>query len=148
MYIKNCLFVLLCLETSLLLHLFLFSPKETSTISQFYRRRWNRVLAFDSLRCHQWRWGSFGAVGLTVFGLRCPINIIFRPDLLWYQYHWNDILVYCFIMLGTFSTTLLLYFFFSNWKQWIAGWTALSSPVTSLVVMATTCDATGGVWGR
>ena len=53
-----------------------------------------------------------------------------------------------FIMLGTFSAILLLYFFFSNWKQGIVGWTALSSPETPLVVMATTCDATGGVWGR
>ena len=48
----------------------------------------------------------------------------------------------------TFSTILLLYFFFSNWKQGIAGWTALSSPGAPLVVMATTCDATGGIWGR
>ena len=49
---------------------------------------------------------------------------------------------------GTFSTILLLYFSFSNWKQGIAGWTALSSPGAPLVVMATTCDATGGIWGR
>ena len=49
---------------------------------------------------------------------------------------------------GTFSTILLLYFIFSNWKQGIAGWTALSSPGAPLVVMATTCDATGGIWGR
>ena len=48
----------------------------------------------------------------------------------------------------TFSTILLLYFSFSNWKQGIAGWTALSSPGAPLVVMATTCDATGGIWGR
>ena len=47
----------------------------------------------------------------------------------------------------TFSTILLLYFF-SRWKQGIAGWTALSSPGAPLVVMATTCDATGGIWGR
>ena len=48
----------------------------------------------------------------------------------------------------TFSTILLLYFSFSNWKQGIAGWTALPSPGAPLVVMATTCDATGGIWGR
>ena len=48
----------------------------------------------------------------------------------------------------TFSTILLLYFFFSNWKQGIAGWTALSSPGAPLVDMATTFDATGGIWGR
>ena len=49
---------------------------------------------------------------------------------------------------GTFSTILLLYFSFSNWKQGITGWTTLSSPGSPLVVMATTCGATGGIWGR
>ena len=49
---------------------------------------------------------------------------------------------------GTFSTILLLYFSFSNWKQGITGWTILSSPGAPLVVMATTCGATGGIWGR
>ena len=48
---------------------------------------------------------------------------------------------------GTFSTILLLYFSFSNWKQGITGWTTLSSPGAPLVVMATTCGATGGIWG-
>ena len=89
MCMKILYIVLLCLETSLSLHLSLFSPKEASTISQFYRRRWHRVLAFDSVRCHRWRWGSVGVVGLTVFGLPCPINIIFTPDLLWYPHCWN-----------------------------------------------------------
>ena len=89
MCMKILFIVLLCLETSLSLHLFLFSPKEASRISQFYRRRWHRVLAFDSVRCHRWRWGSVGVVGLTVFGLRCPINIIFTPVLLWYPHYWN-----------------------------------------------------------
>ena len=32
---------------------------------------------------------SVGVVGLTVFGLRCPINIIFTPVLLWYPHYWN-----------------------------------------------------------
>ena len=86
---KFCLFVLLCLETSLSLHLFLFSPKDASTISQFYRRRWHRVLAFDSVWCHRWRWVSVGVVGLTVFSIRCPINIILTTDLLWYPHYWN-----------------------------------------------------------
>ena len=49
---------------------------------------------------------------------------------------------------GTFSTISLLYFSFSNWKQGITGWTTLSSPGAPLVVMATTCGATGGIWGR
>ena len=49
---------------------------------------------------------------------------------------------------GTFSTILLLYFSFVNWKQGITGWTTLSSPGAPLVVMATTCGATGGIWGR
>ena len=49
---------------------------------------------------------------------------------------------------GTFSTILLPYFSFSNWKQGITGWTTLSSPGAPLVVMATTCGATGGIWGR
>ena len=49
---------------------------------------------------------------------------------------------------GTVSTILLLYFSFSNWKQGITGWTTLSSPGAPLVVMATTCGATGGIWGR
>ena len=89
MCMKILYIVLLCLKTSLSLHLFLLSPKEASTISQFYRRRWHRVLAFDSVRCHRWRWGSVGVVGLTVFGLRCPINIIFTPVLLWYPHKWN-----------------------------------------------------------
>ena len=89
MCMKILYIVLLCLKTSLSLHLFLFSPKEASTISQFYRRRWHRVLALDSVRCHRWRWGSVGVVGLTVFGLRCPINIIFTPVLLWYPHKWN-----------------------------------------------------------
>ena len=53
MCMKILYIVLLCLETSLSLHLFLFSPKEASTISQIYRRRWHRVLAFDSVRCHR-----------------------------------------------------------------------------------------------
>ena len=53
MCIKILYIVLLCLETSLSLPLFLFSPKEASTISQFYRHRWHRVLAFDSVRCHR-----------------------------------------------------------------------------------------------
>ena len=76
-------------------------------------------LAFGSLRCHRWRWGGVRVVGLTVFGFRCPTNIIITPDLLWYPHYWNvwDIFLYCFMMLGTFSTILLLYFFFSNWKQ-------------------------------
>ena len=89
MCMKILYIVLLCLEASLSLHLFLFSPKEASTISQFYRRRWHRILAFDSVWYHRWRWGSVGVVGLTVFGLRCPINIIFTPDLLWYPHYWN-----------------------------------------------------------
>ena len=49
---------------------------------------------------------------------------------------------------GTFSKILLLYFSFSNWKQGITGWTTLSSPGAPLVVMATTCGATGGIRGR
>ena len=52
-----------------------------------------------------WRWGGVGVVGLTVFGLGCLINIIFKPDLLWYPHYWNvlDIFVHYFIMLGTFG---------------------------------------------
>ena len=48
----------------------------------------------------------------------------------------------------TFSTILLLYYFFSNWKQGITGWTALSLPGAPLVVMAITCGATVGIWCR
>ena len=124
MCMKILYIVLLCLETYLSLHLFLFSPKEASTISQFYRRRWHRVLASDSVRCHRWRWGSVGVVGLTVFGLRCPINIIFTPDLLWYPHNWNveENLLYHII-------TVFLLFKLKTGDRWLDGFVVAGGTV-------------------
>ena len=59
-----------------------------------------------------------GIVGLAIFCFHCSIKIIFTPNLLWYQHHWNvyDILFIVLFCSVNFFIVLLQYFFLFKLK--------------------------------
>ena len=102
------MFLYVCLSCMLLFDLLCLD--NFSIISLCFCSNWKRGWSITQLCCRELSigqirlWCGVGVVGLTIFCLRCWINIIFTPVSLWYLHHWNACVIFVY----------LFYFFLSN----------------------------------